>query len=126
MSSPQTTVTEPGASRHPWLCLLLPLLFLCDPFFTVIASSNVLSVHHPPSYRATIASPELLKFSAPEKLNVPGTRGSTIPIDCDVLDSVSSLAPQRQFSPHFTRTDERVHIDPVVIGNLWFRPPPVL
>src|SRR5450755_2958479 len=50
------------SKRHSWMCSLLPLLLLCNPFTAMAKSSETFSLSHPPSYRATIASSELLKF----------------------------------------------------------------
>jgi hypothetical protein len=120
MMSPASTSADRSPKKCAWLCFLLPLMFFCDPFLTVIASSSVLSVHHPPSYRATIASPELLKFSAPENCD------SAMSVNCDVLDSFILFGPKQHPLTQPTQGSERLVADRFEAGNSWFRPPPVV
>ena len=53
---------QSDSKRRSWMCLLLPLLLLCNPFTAMAKSSEAFCLSHPPSYRATIASCELLKL----------------------------------------------------------------
>src|SRR5262250_652142 len=47
--------------RH-LLCLLLALTFLYNPFLGAPSLAPCPSISHPPSFRATVASAEFLKF----------------------------------------------------------------
>jgi hypothetical protein len=107
--------------RSHWtvaLCLFLVALFLYNPFFTIHGSSPIVKVHHPPSFRATVASSELRRsrvteaqpqIYAPEEAVLDGIAHSTLAI-------ASIGVPQQEpldFQPHtFSK-------------SLWFRPPPV-
>jgi hypothetical protein len=70
----QCGVPETVTKKQAWMCLLLPLLLLCNPFLAMWESSGALSLCHPPSYRAWVASSELLKFK-----NTESHEGITIP-----------------------------------------------
>jgi hypothetical protein len=48
-----------GARKRAAVCLVLVALLLYNPFFTILSSSQDLSVRHPLSYRATVAGSEL-------------------------------------------------------------------
>jgi hypothetical protein len=52
--------------------VLLAVLSLYNPFLTVSGTCDVLHVHHPPSFRATIASSELRRCTLDEdKILIP-------------------------------------------------------
>ena len=100
------------------MCLLLSLLFLYNPFLATQGSSGELAVGHRPSYRATVASSELLKSEN------PGSREAVAILAGDLSEESVLLQPQLQsFSEH--RDTESPHaVDQFLAGNLWFRPPP--
>jgi hypothetical protein len=53
---------ERQSSDERWrtgVCLALVALLLYNPFLTILSSSHEISVQHPLSYRATVASSEL-------------------------------------------------------------------
>lgn len=109
------------AKRHSWLCLLLPLFFLHNPFLAAPNSSDKLSLQHPPSYRATIASAELLKFKNPEGLESIALESIT------VLDRFFSGAILAELRTEFARNGDNEALLPheqVLSSSLWFRPPP--
>lgn len=106
-------------ARH-FVCLFLALTFLYNPFLAACSFSSGLSVSHLPSFRATVASSELLKFKPLEKL---------VSLVLSVLDfSRHSYieAPQENTSfPVFMEPTPRQGLLSFT-GNLWFRPPPVV
>jgi hypothetical protein len=102
--------------KYVWVCLLLPLLFLCNPFLSTPASASGLSLLHPPSYRATVASSELLKFKNPDHLDA-----STI---ADCKESVGFQLFQPQPSAPRVTAEELLPAVHSLSGNVWFRPPP--
>ena len=117
MSKPlHNAVKRTSARKHMWLCLLLPLLFLCNPFLSTAGYNGNLSLLHPPSYRATVASAELLKFKNPDNLSASATA------DCQAF--VGFLLPQPQMSLPRVSAEEFLPADFLFSGNVWFRPPP--
>ena len=109
------------SKRHFWICLL-PLLFLHNPFLTAPDSSGQLSVQHPPSYRATIASAELLKFKNPEGLESIA-RESVNVLDRDRSNAIILVEPRTELA----RTGDSEDLLPpeqVLSSSLSFRSPP--
>lgn len=104
--------------KHAWVCLLLPILLLCNPFLATSESSGGLAIHHPPSYRATVASPELLKFKNTE------SREAIVLVHCDLLEAFTLLQPELRQSARQCNTEDPLPPDQFLSGNLWFRPPP--
>jgi hypothetical protein len=103
-----------------WLCLLVAVTFLYNPFLAASLSSNGLSVCHLPSFRATVAHSELLKFK-PKELN-----DRLAAPECDfraqaVLSPVYVSAPTQS-----SNVGEPIPTQDFVVGNLWFRPPPAV
>lgn len=111
---------EPQGSRERWragVCLALIAVLLYNPFLTILSSSHEVSVRHPLSFRATVASSELRRGTLePAKPLLPEL---TAAIFCAAL---------------FLRaTDEGAMVQPhhaVAVVSLapcdsvWFRPPP--
>jgi len=106
------------AKRHAWVCLLLPILLLCNPFLATPQSFGILAVHHLPSYRATVASAELLKFKNAE------SREAFAIVDLDLFEAFTLLQPQMQWSARHGETENLHTADQFLSGDLWFRPPP--
>jgi hypothetical protein len=101
------------------LCLILAVLFLYNPFFTIYGSSGVSAVRHPLSFRGTVASSELrcsvVKQVQP-KIEVLGEAS----LDAAKLPEAS--CPNTVALP-----DEPLHSPrEAVLESLWFRPPPLL
>ena len=105
-----------SARKYPWVCLLLPLLFLCNPFLSTPDSASGLSLLHPPSYRATVASSELLKFKNPDNLDAPAFAC------CEEIEGF--LLFQLQPSAPRVNAEELLPAVHSFFGNVWFRPPP--
>lgn len=105
--------------KHRSVCFLLPLVLLCNPFTVTSNCSGKADIHHMPSYRATIASAELLKAKNPEGLDgiaIPASEfGPTF------ANELSSLTDPLE--PLHDRT--LLPSDRLPSGNLWFRPPPI-
>jgi hypothetical protein len=109
-------------TRRAALCLLLAILFLYNPFLMVADVSGTVHVHHPLSYRATVASGEL--------------RSCTIHPTVPQADAVDALTTWEQIhraalsryviSPAPAQEDFTVAIERVVLESVWFRPPPVV
>jgi hypothetical protein len=101
------------------VCVVLAVLFLYNPFFTIYGSSGVSAVRHPVSFRGTVASSELrrsvLKQAQP-KIDV---------LEEAILDAVG--LPE-VFGPNSAAvTDEPFRsTQEAVLESLWFRPPPLL
>ena len=106
------------AKKRAWLCLLLALLFLYNPFLVAGKSTCELSVAHPPSYRATVASSELLKFEN------PGSRQVIAIADVELFEALSLFQPQLRSSAGRCDTEDLTPVDQSFSSNLWFRPPP--
>jgi hypothetical protein len=118
LKSAQFVVLRGAAKRHVWVCLLLPALLLCNPFLAASDSPGPLAIHHPPSYRATVASSELQKFKNPE------SHEPMVVVDHDALEAFSVLLPRWHSSAECLDTEAPFLPDQFLSGNLWFRPPP--
>jgi hypothetical protein len=117
-----STHSRPASRGVFWrsgLCLLLAVLFLYSPFFTIYGSSHSLKVQQLPSYRGTVASSELRRFTvAPLQLLLGSTdRAIVVRILCPAM--VSSFGPP----PEFAQVPFQQQ---ALLSNFWFRPPPVL
>ena len=103
-----------------WLCLLVAITFLYNPFLATSSCLNGQRVSHLPSFRATVASLELLKFKPEEK-----SEPAAVP-DCDVQAPtvLSPLSVETEFGPF--EVSEPVRAEFLPTGNLFFRPPPAV
>jgi len=112
-------------SRHSvplwqvFICLLLAALFLYNPFLAIGTNSGGLTVCHPASYRATIASSEVEQFAQP---NSPSTAPLTNVTDVQVL--LPQLAISYPTRWHYVEVDVVVTPQTGFSSSLWFRPPP--
>lgn len=105
--------------KRDWLCLLLAVTFLYNPFLVASSSSFGLSVRHLPSFRATVAYSEFLKFKPKEK-------SDTVAVPACELQELSNLPPAYpSTSTHRGDAEELIPSWYFPVGNLWFRPPPV-
>ena len=114
---------HPGAQRRMSplcvaVCFVLAALFLHNPFFTIYGSSPVLRVHHPLSFRGTVASSELRRSRVSEvqpKIHAPEEA---------VLEAVALCAPASACT--VVPDKEPLEFQPQAFSeSLWFRPPPV-
>ena len=101
------------------LCLLLAVLFLYNPFFTIYSSPAVRSVSRPLSFRGTVASSELRRSLVTEvqpKVDAPQEA---------VLETVRN--PKASSSNLVVLEEEPLRsTQEGFLKSLWFRPPPVL
>jgi len=102
------------------LCLLIAITFLYNPFLGTTSALGGRTVSHLPSFRATVASLELLKFAPEEKQETAAAQ------ECDVQAPIV-LAPLHLETtfPAF-RASEYRPAQFVPKGNLFFRPPPAV
>ncbi|MBS1841952.1 MAG: hypothetical protein JSS69_16280 [Acidobacteria bacterium] len=106
------------AQGRAWLCLILAISFLFNPFFAISSSSFGTIVSHLPSFRATAASLELLKFAPREKApdlllvesGLPAEFAGTRPD----IGEFASTGDTQEFSIPLN----------FLVGSIWFRPPP--
>jgi len=105
------------SKQHVWVCLLLAILLLCNPFLVAMGSATGLNVHHPPSYRATIASSELQRLA-------PAAGQDLFDFaDCATTQSFHLLPVLSELNtlpviPQISTTQQ------FLCASLWFRPPP--
>jgi hypothetical protein len=107
------------APWRAWVCLLLGLFFLYNPFVSVATSSGQCPViQHPLSYRATIASSEL---------GCSTLRHNDIHFSpLEALVGAERLPLQPKDIVRRERAEEPVRVVLRDLGtDLWFRPPPV-
>jgi hypothetical protein len=106
----------------PWcagVCLVLAVLFLYNPFFTIYGSSGVSAVRHPVSFRGTVASSELRRsVLKPVQPKVDA-------LDKASLDAVTPPDASCPSSVAFPDEPSR-STQEAVLESLWFRPPPLL
>jgi hypothetical protein len=102
------------------LCLLLAVFFLYNPFVTICMSSGPSAVvHHPLSYRSTIASSELGCGT------VQHTKVQAAPLKTFVAIEKVLLQQRDDSRPKSEGETVRV-VTQDFAASLWFRPPPVL
>jgi hypothetical protein len=105
------------AKRHVFVCLLLTLSFLFNPYLFAIGSDGGLNVRHHASYRATVGSSELEKFSP-----LAG-QDSQVFVAYFFMPVVSSFADTTSRSL-FSYDPELLPESRLLWANSWFRPPP--
>lgn len=111
---------QTGWGTLPWraaLCLLLAVFFLYNPFCTICMSSGP-SVHHPVSYRSTVASSELGCGTVQHtKFHV---------VSLAVLVTALKVPFQDKDAIRPKPADDIVPaVTQAFATSLWFRPPPV-
>jgi hypothetical protein len=108
-----------ASKQQLWVCLLLAILLLCNPFLVALGSATGLNVHHPASYRATIASSELQRFAPASGQDLFDFADCATAQSFHLLPVLSELntlpvIPQISTAQKF------------LCASLWFRPPPAL
>ena len=103
----------------PYMCLLVALLALYNPFLSVASSSRALSINHIPSYRATVASSELQHFSPTD-----GRKTFSVPVT--VLLDWFALSVTLSVGRAIEGSTQHIHACQHLCADLWFRPPPPL
>ena len=113
---------QTGRGTLPWraaLCLLLAVFFLYNPFCAICMSSGLSPViHHPVSYRSTIASSELGCGTVQHsKLQL---------VSLAVLVTAVKIPLQDEANIRPKPVDDAVPaVTQAFATSLWFRPPPV-
>jgi hypothetical protein len=103
--------------RYRWICLVLALLLLYNPFGASLRSGHGLEVCHPASHRATVGSSELQHFS-------PANGWGSLPaVD---ISQVNFALPLPDISSQFFFVSNSSILFPQQFfgPGLWFRPPP--
>jgi hypothetical protein len=118
MPSPDV-LPKSGAKRHAWVCLLLALLFLYNPYLSAPASAGGLKVQHPASHRATVGSSELEKYSSPSS-------PSAHLFVAVFFEKVISLLPSNNSRSSLHQSSELAPSQQFLCESMWFRPPPSL
>jgi hypothetical protein len=103
-----------------WLCLLLAICFLFNPFLAVSSCSFGITVSHLPSFRATVASSELLLKFAPKKKVVEFAVS-----DYAVVSESCFSTPLPDASAKVLEAEGPAAALYSPVGFVWFRPPPV-
>jgi hypothetical protein len=103
------------------VCTLLALLSLYNPFLTISSACDVLHVHHPLSFRATLASSEWHSCTLdPGKPLLPALEALERTEPAPVVSQTAAFFPARQ------DYDVEIPLPQVTLGGVWFRPPPSL
>jgi hypothetical protein len=102
-----------------WVCLLLALLMLYNPFAASLGSDGALNVCHRASNRATVGASELQHFCFANGRDRLLTHDSAL---------VKALAPSSELSAHsLPDLPQETSLPQQIFGaSLWFRPPPAL
>ncbi|HKW56801.1 MAG TPA: hypothetical protein VJN42_05525 [Candidatus Acidoferrum sp.] len=105
--------------RFGWVCLVLVLSFLYNPFLSVAASGRGLNVRHCASHRATVGASEL------QQLAPMGDEKTQLLVNSFVVEVFSVLPePTSEFLP--LPPKQLLAPQKLFCSNLWFRPPPAL
>lgn len=103
---------------YNWVCPVLAILLIYNPFFAAPRSGHSLDLCHPVSHRATVGASELQHFS-------PTDGWGSLPA-MDTTDREVAL-PLPALSDHFffVFPPRLLHRQQLFGPGLWFRPPPV-
>ena len=110
---------EKGVQSYHWVCLLLALSFLYNPFLAAAASESGLNVRHTASHRATVGASEL------QQLAPMGDERSYLLTDLFALE-VLLVLPELASEFFLPSAGELLPPHKMFCSNLWFRPPPAL
>jgi hypothetical protein len=103
------------------VCVLLAGLFLYNPFLAIGKSSESLSVCHPASHRATVASSELEQRALPsDPTCAPQPDAARLQLLSEELDATVSA------SQHYVQPEVVLLPQTGFSSSLWFRPPPAV
>jgi len=107
-----------AASRqHVWVCLLLTILLLYNPFLAALGSAASLTVHHTGSYRATVGSSEMQQFVSAAGQDLFDFADSAPMQSYHLVPVLSGL--------NFIAVPPKLGIaQQFLCASLWFRPPP--
>jgi hypothetical protein len=105
------------SKRHAWVCLLLAILLLYNPFLMALGSAAGLNVDHPASYRATVASSELEQYPS------FGCQDAYVFV-AHFFGQVISFLPDSTSQPFLSQSSELPPPQQILRASLWVRPPP--
>jgi hypothetical protein len=111
---------ERQSSDERWrrgVCLALVALLLYNPFLAILSSSDEISVQHPLSYRATVASSELRRC----------TTDSAKPLPPELTAALFCAAIFLRAGDEIVLVPVRSAVAPMSLttcDSVWFRPPP--
>ncbi len=114
----QVLIARQPWSGRGWLCLLLAITFLYNPFLAASSWNSGQSVSHLPSFRATVASSELLRFKPKEKFE------SLSAPELEVVRTSIVSVPEPNAIREIVEAPEPTALQVFREGNLWFRLPP--
>jgi hypothetical protein len=101
------------------LCLILAALLLYNPFLTIFGTSPIVNIQHPLSYRATIASSELRRWT------VESAKPLIPALEAAVAFELQPAVANKEVLSSLPR-DLFQAMPRVICNSLWFRPPPSL
>lgn len=110
---------ESRCTPKAWLCFLLALLFLYNPYLVLTSSSANLNVRHTASYRATVGSSELQHFSPTDGRK---TFTAQIAILFDWFESSLNSSAEQGIEANTPDS----YACKILCADLWFRPPPTI
>jgi len=105
-------------ARYVWLCVLLAVLFLYNPFVVAPSSGAGLNLQESARHRATVGASELQQFRATER-HAPVVRMEAL---AGEILLVKAVVFERCTTPD---VEVRTALN-VLPASLWFRPPPAL
>ena len=120
--SDTTKQSSVEAVRLPWraVCLVLALLLLYNPFFTICPTAGpAAAIQHHVSYRSTIAASELGCSNLQQHPEV-----SVEPVVALIATLLDSVRPAEVVAPR--PSEETVAASDGFSPSLWSRPPPAL
>jgi len=114
----QSFVTKVAGRGRGFVCLLVAITFLYNPLLATASPMGRQSVSHLPSFRATVASSELLKFTPEDK------KEHAPAVDLDVAKQIDFVVPASCVVPSVPEVSKFVSSRFLPTGHLFFRPPP--
>jgi len=113
----ESAIERTGARKRAAVCLVLVVLLIYNPFFTILSSSQDLSVKHPLSYRATVAGSELRRCTIdPSDPLIPELTAA-------ILHAAILLTPTHKVA--VVQPSATVGLaSQASCDSIWFRPPP--
>jgi hypothetical protein len=115
--STNSRLASRGVLWRSGLCLLLAVLFLYNPFFTIHGSSHVLKVQDSLSFRSTVASSELRRFT------LSPLQFSFDPSEQAVAANLVVPAVPSSCDPH-AKLVRLLVLQQSFLSSFWSRPPP--
>ena len=103
--------------KYRWVCPVLAVLLLYNPFFATHHSGHSLEVCRPASHRATVGASELQHFSP---ANGWGSHPVVDAAEAEIALPLPNLSAQSFFVPPLIPLFSQQFFGP----GLWFRPPP--